>query len=494
MSAPKLEAIFGAPLVCNQYDLADALRRENEARILREDSGLDSDEEDVELEDPVEVPLHAPPLPAPLASSTTSALTGLAKKNHKKRERQRTKRRESTVAAMNSPTPPVPAPHVLEKAAASTSINVAYSANSFRATKQCWVGPTKPFEHPLLAHAADAEFLKQHMPYFDWDGIESHVLVDCHGRSIGLLVGVPEMFADVIEAASDACRAAREKMLFPASAYIHRRASGPGFPTSTRGFGFGTGRQTVGNYKACSRTNEAAMGELLANDAVNRAATFPIPAFQAVCWNIFSDYHATKQTLLNQNPGLHRTFERSPFAAVTANLGPFSVSPPHTDGANKADGMCLITALGRFNADKGAHLVLWDYNFIIRFPAGCSAFIPSAVVTHSNTPIADDEERFSLVQYSAGALLRWVDNGFKSDLTWMASATPADLARREENRKARCAAALKKFSLWKDVKVKNFSGRGRVEVWDQGDIADFNDLTEEEDSDVEEPPRKKRRM
>jgi hypothetical protein len=152
--------------------------------------------------------------------------------------------------------------------------------------------------------------------------------------------------------------------------------------------------------------------------------------------------------------------------------------------------MCLIGALGRFDADQGGHLVCWDYDLIIRFPAGCSALIPSAVVTHSNTPIQDDEERFSLVQYSAGSLFRWVANGYQSDLDWYSSATPEDIAQREEDRKARCAAALKKFTLWKDLKVKNFSGRGRVEVWDEGDVADFSDLTEE--SEGEQPPPKQK--
>ncbi|KAJ7751851.1 hypothetical protein B0H14DRAFT_2222459, partial [Mycena olivaceomarginata] len=81
----------------------------------------------------------------------------------------------------------------------------------------------------------------------------------------------------------------------------------------------------------------------------------------------------------------------SPFAAATFNLGPVSVSPPHVDGGNKADGMCLIGTLGDFNPDHGGHLVCWDYDLIIRFPPGCSILIPSAVVTHSNTPIQDGE-------------------------------------------------------------------------------------------------------
>jgi hypothetical protein len=195
--------------------------------------------------------------------------------------------------------------------------------------------------------------------------------------------------------------------------------------------------------------------------------------------------------LLQKNPHLHRTFARSPFTAVTANLGPISVSPPHTDGGNKADGMCLIGALGAFDADKGGHLVCWDFDLIIRFPPGCSALIPSAVVTHSNTPIQEDEERYSLIQYSAGSLFRWVANGHQSDLQWQASATLKDIAQREEDRKTRWKLALQKFTRWKDLRVKNFTGRARVDVWDVGDVVDFSDLTESEEEPS--PPKKKLR-
>ncbi|KAF7366849.1 hypothetical protein MSAN_00943500 [Mycena sanguinolenta] len=273
--------LFGDPIICDSYDLEDALKAENDVRMAREDLGAPSDDEEIELEDPTPRLSRARRPSSPRNPVAAPELTGKAKKKHQKRERER--------------------------------------------------------------------------------------------------------------------------------------------------FGFGCGRKEVGNYKARSQKNREAMDDLMENEDVQRFATYPIPAFQALSFNIFSDYHETKRTLLDRNPHLDETFRGSPFAAVTANLGPRSVSPPHLDSANKADGMCLIGALGRFNPDNGGHLVLWDYNLMIRFPPGRSAFIPSAVVTHSNTPIADDEERFSLLQYSGGSLFRWVDNGFQTDLSWKASATPEGL-------------------------------------------------------------------
>jgi hypothetical protein len=152
--------------------------------------------------------------------------------------------------------------------------------------------------------------------------------------------------------------------------------------------------------------------------------------------------------------------------------------------------MCLIGALSGFNANQDGHLMCWDYDLIIRFPPGCSILIPSTVVTHSNTPIQDGEERFSLIQYSAGGLFCWVNNSFQLDHSWWESATAADIQRQEAERKARSAAALKKFSLWKDVKVKNFTRRSRVEVWGSSDIADFSALTDNE-SEGEHPAKRR---
>ncbi|KAJ7789967.1 hypothetical protein B0H14DRAFT_2310009, partial [Mycena olivaceomarginata] len=245
-----------------------------------------------------------------------------------------------------------------------------------------------------------------------------HVILDRTQHIVGVLISPPEPGEtghSVVAAATTAMRAARDKMTFPAGAYHHRRASGEGFPTGAKGFAFGGGRQTVGNIKASSQRNAAAMNDLIDDPSITRMATYPIPVFQSLCYPIYKSYHEMKQVLLKKNPALHRTWARSPFAAFTANLGPFSVSPPHVDHANKADGMCLIGALGEFDPDQGGHLVCWDYDLIIRFPPGCSILIPSAVVTHSNTPIQDGEERFSLIQFSAGSLFRWAANGFKSD-------------------------------------------------------------------------------
>ncbi|KAJ7358145.1 hypothetical protein DFH08DRAFT_953331 [Mycena albidolilacea] len=446
--------------------------------MAREDGGVYDDEE-FEVEETTEPTSTDLPTPSLTLAKPATGLTGLAKKKENKKRRDRAKRKADTVASLNSVTPPTPTPQVLEKAAQSTPINVSFPGDNFRATQQRWTGLAKPLEHPLLAHANDAEFLKTRMQFADWQGEHTHVILDRKQHVVGVLVAPPQPGQDwnaVVAAATAAVWEARDKMTFPAAACQHRRVSGDGFPAEGFGFAFSGGRQVVGNIKSSSARNAAAMEELLSDPNVARMATYPIPPFQSLCYNIFADYHTTKQTLLQKNPRLHRTFPRSPFTAVTVNLGPVSVSPPHTDFANKADGMCLIGALGRFDPDKGGHLVLWDYDLIVRFPR-----------------VAAGEECFSLIQYCAGGLFRWVANGFQTDLSWRASATAEDVVNQEEERKMRCAHALKKFTRWKDVKVRNYSGKARLDVWHTGDVEDFSDYTEDE-SEEEHRPAKKARL
>ncbi|KAJ7234326.1 hypothetical protein B0H12DRAFT_989782, partial [Mycena haematopus] len=102
----------------------------------------------------------------------------------------------------------------------------------------------------------------------------------------------------------------------------------------------------------------------------------------------------------------------SVFSTATFNFGPATVTFPHIDYRNLAWGWCAITVLGRFNPDRGGHLVLWDLKLIIRFPPGSTIFIPSAILRHSNTSIQPGETRFSFTQFTPAALFRWVYNGF----------------------------------------------------------------------------------
>lgn len=141
-------------------------------------------------------------------------------------------------------------------------------------------------------------------------------------------------------------------------------------------------------------------------------------------------------------------------------MGPQSYSPPHVDPGNSIDGWCTSTALGPFNADKGGHMVFWNrgIRLVIRFPSGSSMLFPSGQIIHSNIPIQPLEHRYSLIQYTAGALFRWRYNGYQSDKQWLSMASVKEKSAREEERKVRWTKALDSFTRWKDLLAGNWQG------------------------------------
>ncbi|KAJ7742103.1 hypothetical protein B0H14DRAFT_2407171, partial [Mycena olivaceomarginata] len=276
---------------------------------------------------------------------------------------------------------------------------------------------------------------------------KAHVILDRKGHIIGVLITPPlpsEDWESVLKVATVAMRETRDKMSFPASTYYHCRAyaEGEGFPTAVQGFSFSGGREQVGNIKVSSAKNATAM-EVLNNRSVVCMATYPIsecPLF------VPSSTHISSSPLpdivlsdLRQLPHQQADPPQGASAfAVDVLLQPLhhchrqprpGLCFPHPTLTlvTKAEGMCLIGALGAFNTDRGGHLVCWDYDLIVHFPLGCSILIPSTVVTHSNTPIQDGEQHFSLIQYSAGGHFRWVKSGFQSDCSWLESATATDI-------------------------------------------------------------------
>ena len=100
--------------------------------------------------------------------------------------------------------------------------------------------------------------------------------------------------------------------------------------------------------------------------------------------------------------------------AATFNLGPATVSIPHTDANNLPHGWCAVTAFGDFDPDKGGHLILWDLGLVIRFPPGHTVLLPSGCVRHSNVGIGPSERRYSMVLYSAGGLFRYKEYGMNT--------------------------------------------------------------------------------
>ncbi|KIM35213.1 hypothetical protein M413DRAFT_48192, partial [Hebeloma cylindrosporum] len=134
-------------------------------------------------------------------------------------------------------------------------------------------------------------------------------------------------------------------------------------------------------------------------------------------WNslVHGYYLRYLKILFEKMPELQRIFERSVFPAAAFNFGPNVWTHKHRDVLNCPFGWCAIQALGRFDPTKGGHLVLWELGLVVEFPPGSLILIPSATLTHSNTPIAEGDVRASFTQYCAGGLFWFVDYGFRKE-------------------------------------------------------------------------------
>ncbi|KAE9387346.1 hypothetical protein BT96DRAFT_1080389, partial [Gymnopus androsaceus JB14] len=141
---------------------------------------------------------------------------------------------------------------------------------------------------------------------------------------------------------------------------------------------------------------------------------------------LYDRYKQHQDLLHAHEPHLRRNFPNSVWSSLTVNCGPQSTTNPHVDGSNVPDGWCPVLGVGTYNFRKGGHLVLPNLKLVLEFPPGCVIFLPSALLVHYNTPIQPGETRYSITQYTAGGLFRWVANGFQTQETFLCHASSAE--------------------------------------------------------------------
>ncbi|KAI0352180.1 hypothetical protein OH77DRAFT_824378 [Trametes cingulata] len=290
------------------------------------------------------------------------------------------------------------------------------------------------------------ELLAQGFEYIPWNGVDPRTILDKTGRVIAVLVGQPrsENWGGINDEMQTVMELAREAYQAPAKQQDHRRGA---FTVATSGISFGGGQTHVKNM-AHSSHNQAVMDALLKQLPVIRVAKFGSRALQLFAPQLHDYYEETMQALCNEDDGLVRNFEDVPFANATFNLGPRCVCIPHNDHLNVAWGMCAITAFGDYNPVVSAHLVLWQYRMVVEFPPASTVLIMSAVLTHGNTAIREDEHRYSFTQYSVGGLFRWVDSGHRTVSSL--PRVPADRA--AEEGAERWKRGVEMLSVWEELK------------------------------------------
>ncbi|KAF8874681.1 hypothetical protein BD779DRAFT_1651589 [Infundibulicybe gibba] len=268
--------------------------------------------------------------------------------------------------------------------------------------------------------------------YKAWDGILPEALCDGDGRVVGVLAGQPTHggYLESTERVGNMLKEARIKVGLSDGGKGHRRGR---YCALSAGVSFGGGQQKAGNLVNTRKKAEILKSVMSSND-MRRVVGFGSHSFGLWAPKLFKYYEDMLDKLYSNDSKLERLHSNSVFPATTINCGPQTVTVPHVDGANLPFGWCSVTALGKFDALTGGHLVLWDAKLVIEFPAGSTILIPSGSMVHSNTLIGEEEERASVTQYCAGGLFRWVEYGFK---------TASECEEEEPERKAKVDAEQK---------------------------------------------------
>ena len=161
----------------------------------------------------------------------------------------------------------------------------------------------------------------------------------------------------------------------------------------------------------------------------------------------------TVEDIRKELPSLRQPYDEAVgvYPSRSFNLGPQTTSSPHKDVANLASSWCSITAIGKFDPKLGGHLILEEIGLVVEFPPSSTILIPSALITHHNTPVNDNETRFSIVQYAAGGLFRWAANGFKTDRAWHENATAEMKEQRRRDDAERWQKFLNMFTKYEEL-------------------------------------------
>ncbi|KAJ7071764.1 hypothetical protein B0H15DRAFT_957558 [Mycena belliarum] len=448
-------AIMPAP----DFDVGRVLQQ----RLAEEETnGLCDEHEDTE-----EIPLilsppsvAPPPPPLPLDSPTHAAapypLSAKERKQAKARRRRDQKRDEARATSSNPVLKSINTKRIA--AAKNSALQLDIDTAALPHSKPAWIGSRTeedPTTHPadpcpphgLSSGLGTTSYTQEQVDklsgtkgfmYIDWLGEATIPILDSQRRVIAVLGGMPRDrvgWKEVTDGAADMMQQRESRIRLTEERLHHRRAQ-QAFPAIGRGWSHGGGQTEPGEL--CNNlANTQVTDELMAHDYFKRIARFANSKFVT----------AAQMLLLAGWKPMRRTFIGSVFAACTFNFGPHAICARHLDFANLAWGWCAITALGCFDADLGGHLILWELRLVVRFPAGATILLPSALVQHSNIPIRTHEYRASFTQYTAGGLFRWVRNAFRTDEDYQASSTAAEKATRKIDDRGRWELGMKMFSV-----------------------------------------------
>ncbi|EIN04544.1 hypothetical protein PUNSTDRAFT_128348 [Punctularia strigosozonata HHB-11173 SS5] len=83
----------------------------------------------------------------------------------------------------------------------------------------------------------------------------------------------------------------------------------------------------------------------------------------------------------------------------------------HRDSQNFVTGICVVMPFGDFQPSAGACLVIEELGLSFEVAPGVAIYFPSALYNHYNTQLSQMGVRGSLVLWTGGTLIQWVDCG-----------------------------------------------------------------------------------
>ncbi|KAJ6506408.1 hypothetical protein C8R47DRAFT_967470 [Mycena vitilis] len=274
------------------------------------------------------------------------------------------------------------------------------------------------------------------------------LILDAEGRIVAVLLGRPEgddwdeVIVEMASVMERVRRAGVKRGVLKANHLHHRRGDYFGMDD---GVTKGPGQKKPGN-RAHSKEYRRLLQILKSHRSIRRVIGFQSSGFARYFPKLYKDYRDAMRGVYEHQPELEQPFLNSVFPAATWNLGPDVVTREHEDRLNAPHGICPVTSAGNYDYTRGGHLYLKQFKLVLEFPSGSTDLIPSAAVTHGNTPIAPGETRYSMTQYAAAELFRWSAYGHRSAKSLVATKEGREKKRQFDGEPgARAATAL---GLW----------------------------------------------
>ncbi|KAF8176923.1 hypothetical protein BJ912DRAFT_930519 [Pholiota molesta] len=351
-------------------------------------NAIDLEDEDDDKQDPEATP-RAPSVKAPMQVFGKPTLGATSSRQHKKRRAAR----EKAILIHGYPSA---AGKYLDSA---KSVNSALETASLPVESGAYAAlrkpvPQNPTKAPDIQRLIDDGF--QYISCGE-NGIPSRLpqpILDSERRVIAVIAGAPpqdltydehthELFKIII-AESSSKRFTKEEL-------GHKRGD---FPAVNFGFTLPHGFKHPINLD--SRHHEKTIRRITKSRGFARISGFQNASF--AFWNpgVYRHQKSYIEQLLARYPELKRTTEKTIFPTTACNFR-------------------NVCSLGEFDHTRGGHLILWELKLIVEFPHAYTILIPSATITHSNTPVVDGDVRVSITQYCAGSIFRYAENGFRTD-------------------------------------------------------------------------------